>query len=44
MLALLQPDGTITLKPMEFGLGSWDSGENDRKPQQETYSFNADSR
>ncbi|EKG19413.1 Mediator complex subunit Med16 [Macrophomina phaseolina MS6] len=31
MLALLQPDGTITLKPMEFGLGSWDSGENDPK-------------
>lgn len=31
MLALLQPDGTTTLKTMEFGLGSLNSGETDPK-------------
>lgn len=31
MLALLQPDGTITLKNMEFNLGSLNSGDSDRK-------------
>ncbi|KAB2577394.1 Mediator of RNA polymerase II transcription subunit 16 [Lasiodiplodia theobromae] len=31
MLALLQPDGTITLKNMEFNLGSLNSGDTDPK-------------